>query len=129
MAKIGNDNNVIYDEEMSICEYSRKVLWGSVLFLFMCTVLTAVGGFLAVGAYEIVGALFGFAELDKPAYALIGTVAFISGIIGYVAFHQWAEVKWEKAAERLLKKENKSFVSQTYKSYKEKVCFSVKFDD
>lgn len=123
LAKIGNDNNTIWD--ISICEYIRKVFWGGILFLFMTALLCVVVGWLGMGLYEIVGSVAGFSTLGPAAYVIFGLLALIGFGVG--SYH--AKQAWQKKSKDLLKKDNKSFVSTAYKSYKDKICFRVEFDE
>lgn len=123
LAKIGNSNNDLWD--VSICEYIRKVFWGGVLALFITVLLCFLVGWVCVGLYEIVGAIFGFSTLAPAAMTLMG----VSGGIVVIATYHYVKEKWEYKSRDLLKKDNKSFVSSAYKSYKEKICFKVNFED
>lgn len=125
LAKIANDGNRIYGGEMSICEYTWKVLFGLLLFTFGATVLVILFGFFGLGVYELIGSAFGFAVLDQAGMIVLGLAALIIGSV--VAFY--ANYTWREKSEQLLRKDNNSFVANAYKSYKQKVCFRVEFDD
>lgn len=125
LAKMGNNGNTIWSEEYSICQYTRKVMFGALLFTFMCL----MGGFLiswvGIALYEIVGAIFGFAVLGPAAATFMG----FTGAIGLIALYGLIKDRWQEKSRVLLKKDNNSFVASAYKSYKDKICFPVKFEE
>lgn len=125
LAKMGNQGNAIWSEEVSICEYTRKVMFGGILFLFMIALVGVLFTWFGWALFEIVGAIFGFSTLGPPAAVLLGCVTFIAGLMAL----SWIKDKWESKRRYLLKKENHSFLADAYKSYKEKICFAVKFED
>lgn len=125
LAKIGNDNNEIWDGCMSICQYTRKVLWGGVLALFITTFVSIAAGWLIFGFLQICGAIIGFNDMGPAGWVLIGLVSFI----GIVSVWMFGKETWTYKSRDLLREDNKSFVASAYKSYKEKICFSVHFEE
>lgn len=125
LAKIGNNNETIWDDEMSICQYSRKVIFGALLTMFAVTLLGIVVFWLGLALYEIIGAIFGFAALGPAAVVLLGAVL----MIGFIAVCCKIKDVWSYKSRDLLKKDNNTFISSVYKSYKDKICFSVKFEE
>lgn len=123
LAKMGNNGKNLWD--VSICEYTRKVIFGGILALFLAVLICVAVGWVGVALYEIIGAIFGFAELTSAAFFFIGLSVNLSGIATY----HIAKDRWEYKSRELLKKENTSFVASAYKSYKEKICFKVNFED
>ena len=123
LAKIANDGNNIY--EMSICEYTWKVLFGLLLFTFGTTVLLGIIGFFGLGVYELIVAALGFAVLGKAGIAVAWVIALAIALVVLI----YASYTWRNKSEQLLRKDNNSFVANAYKSYKQKVCFRVEFDD
>lgn len=123
LAKIANDGNAIY--EMSICEYTWKVLFGLLLFTFGATVLCLMIGFLGIGIYELIGAALGFAVLGEAGSIVAGVFGVL--VVGVALIY--AIYTWREKSEKLLRKDNNTFVANAYKSYKQKVCFRVEFDD
>lgn len=123
LAKIGNDNNNIYSGDLTICQYSRKVFWGGVLFLFLVVILLNLIVWLGTAAYEIIGTIVGFSALGPASYVLIGVTSLIGVGSGLYFWNEY----WKGKSKELLKDENKSFVAKSYKSYKDKICFKVDF--
>lgn len=125
LAEIGNDNNKIWDGDMSICQYSRKVFWGGVLVLFLCLMGLNLLLWLGTALYEILGAVIGFSALGPASYVLMGVLAFI----GVCTTGYFLNKRWKAKSRELLKAENTSYVSKAYKSYKDKICFTVEFEE
>lgn len=125
LAKLGNNGNVIYSGEMTICQYTQKVLSGlGIMFgLFMLATLAIT--FISMALYETIGSIGGFAEFSA-----------VSGIFYTLVLLILLSVAWDSAkgylydkTEYLLNRENKSLTASVYKSYKEKICFKVDFND
>ena len=125
LAKIANNDQNIYDGEMSICQYSRKVFWGGVLVAFLVTMLINILVFVGTALYEILGAIVGFSALGPASYVLLGLFAFI----GVCSVGYFLNKRWKAKSRELLKAENTSYVSKAYKSYKDKICFTVEFEE
>jgi hypothetical protein len=123
MARIGNDNNHIYDGDMSICTYVRKVIWGSVLALFITTVLVIAASTMVGGLIDVVATILGFKTLGDVGIVFLG----ISGSLGTLILYVVLTEKWNEKRSALLKTENTSFIASAYKSYKNKFCFPVEF--
>jgi hypothetical protein len=125
LAKIGNQDMRIYSGEMSICEYTRRVIVGGIIVGCCVALLTVFAGWIVTALYEIIGAIVGFSAIGPAASVFI--VAIV--ILGLMVIGSYAKIKWEDKSRRMLRKEENSFVANAYKSYKEKVCFDVEFED
>lgn len=124
-ARIANDGHYIHDDQLSICQYSRKVLVGASVVAVFSAIGIAVVSFILLGLYQILGTMFGFSELDGPGIMVAAIILLI--VFGSI----WYNVKkvFEGTEQKLMSKESNSFTAKVYKSYKEKICFSVKFDE
>ena len=125
LAKMGNQDQRIWSGDMSICEYTRKVIFGGILFAFIMSFLGIAVWFLGSALYEIVGAIFGFAVLG-PAGAVFISLFFI---FGSLALYIKAKDVLTDRVRNIEREEPNSYFGKAYKSYKEKVCFAVEFED
>lgn len=114
-----------YLPQMNICRYIQLVIKGVGLALGLALVAFVIVGWLGLALYETFGAIFDFAEIGPAAGVLYG-VLVLSG--GTFLFVQCSE-RWELKRAELLLPSNESFASSVYKRYKQKVCFTVTFDD
>ena len=125
LAKLGNSGNKIYSGDMSICEYTRKVIFGGILLSFFFAIGLGFGVWIVMALYEIMGTIMGFAVFGPAAATFSGCLLLLS----IIASHSYLKNRWKEKSRDLLKKENKSFISSAYKSYKDKVCFTVDFEE
>ena len=125
MARIGNNNDHIYDGDMSICTYIRKVIWGAILALFITAVLIVSGCFVVYGLFQVIAAAIGFRPLGDAGIIFLG----IFGTLGCLTLYVILTEKWKEKSRSLLKSENTSFIASAYKSYKNKFCFPVEFEN
>lgn len=128
-----------YDELSDICSYSRKVLMSALLHLFLVVLGIGVTAFLSV---VIVDTLFsiGF-SLYYGAYIFTaageaGTAVSCMVIMGYGVYlscnriDNWFKRRRDIAYEnRFNPKQPDGFLKTLYKSYKEKYCVRIQFED
>jgi hypothetical protein len=125
LAKMGNQDQRIWSGDMSICEYTRKVIFGGILFTFIMCMLGLLVWFIGTALYEIIGAIFGFAVLGPAAACFIGMIIALGSIVLYFK----TKDVLRDTARRVQREEPNSYFSKAYKAYKEKVCFAVEFED
>lgn len=124
-AKLANENRSIYDGELSICQYVRKVIWGAGVFSMIIVALLAVIALFCVGAYEIAGTIFGFAAMSIPAFITIAVVTLLLFGVAHAVFVDYTQ----HTRRNLMRKDNSTFIAKAYRSYKEKVCYPIEFED
>ena len=125
MAVFANESRPIHDDELSICQYMRKVAWGALAVGVLTGILIGLVGFTVLGCYQLLGALFGFAELGSVGLFFAAFMTIVGALLSYA----FGKELWAKKSVELLKEDNQGFAAKAYKSYKEKVCFSVVFHD
>lgn len=124
LAKLANDDHHFYSDETSICAYIRKVVVGIGLVGFLAFLLITLVWYLGFAVWGTIGYIFGFAEFNFAAISLL----CVLGFFGIVLLCAKASEYWKDKSEELLHEENVSLPASVYKSYKEKICFKVKFD-
>jgi uncharacterized membrane protein len=125
LAKIGNQDMNIWSGQMSICEYTRRVMVGVIIVSCVTALMLITVGWIGTALYEIIGAIVGFSSIGPAASVLIVTIVILSLMV----IGSYAKNKWEDKSRRMLRKEENSFVANAYRSYKDKVCFAVEFED
>jgi hypothetical protein len=123
---IGSRHRVV-----SICEYIRKVIFGGVAMLvvglLLLAIAVAVGGVIFM-LFQVFGALFGYFQWTSDLFAFAFAVSVVAAIPLSIYLFRKAKRSIEAASEHLAKEDNQSFSASVYKRYKQKVCFTVKFD-
>ena len=116
---------------VSICEYIRKVIFGGVVMLVLGLILLAVAAGTGTAIFMLcaaIGALFGYVQWTDDLFGFAIAALLVTAILLSIYLFKKAKHSIEVVSEHLAKEDNQSFSASVYKRYKQKVCFTVKFD-
>lgn len=115
------------------CSYVRNVILGLVFTIAISAVLGGIGSSLLAGVLNIVLLAYHFimgTAYTAPSFMMFGT-ALLCAISVVMALASGAIFVKNRLQERKYANADKpdSFLKSAYKSFKEKVCFKVNFDN
>jgi hypothetical protein len=113
------------------CSYVRWVIAGAIALAFITTAVGIMAGIALLGAfgigYALVHLLFGIAMFNNPIILICSIITSV--VITFFALMLIVGYLKDKWNNREQVEKPDSFVKSAYKSFKDKVCFKVDFNN
>jgi len=136
LANFGTRRVREWRDDNDLCSYIRAVFWGSLLFCFtaaLCLGFAAITANMLYEIYMIYAYDAVFTEWGKAAFMLYTIVTLLFGLLVLAWFtHEKAipaaGTAWRKVMYGKHKEDRPpTFLALTYRKFKEKTCFKIKF--
>lgn len=122
----------VWDDGENICLYTKQVLKGSVWALFLTFILSfVVLSFMDFFIWLYVSISTGLwtTPRELSGFAIVIILLSACGVVAYIGVQtiEWLKESDNRFAQKTSSMVNPSFISEAYKSFKNKYCIKVEF--